>query len=100
LKSIFVYYSKKLKIIQGVIVMMASNVYLVNTWTGENKAVKKIALFPERDSKGEIFYKIEGQLNTDYFMISYYYDREQALTEFSVLLDALMNYQTQYLLEI
>lgn len=80
--------------------MIANNVYMVKTWTGEEKSVKKIALFPERDNSGTIFYKIEGQLNTDYFMINYYYDKEKAKIEFTRLLDTLMNYQTQYLLEI
>jgi hypothetical protein len=73
---------------------------MVKTWTGEEKSVKKIALFPERDGSGDIFYKIEGQLNTDYFMINYYYDPEQAKSEFTKLLEALMSFQTKYLLEL
>jgi hypothetical protein len=80
--------------------MIANNVFIVKTWTGEEKACKKVALFPERDGSGELFYKIEGQLNTDYFMISYYYDKELAKAEFLKLLDDLVNYQTQYLLEL
>lgn len=77
--------------------MIANTVYMVKTWTGEEKPVKKIVLFPERGPKGEIFYKIEGQLNTDYFMIHYYYDKEIAKAEFLKLLDALMNFQSDIL---
>jgi hypothetical protein len=73
---------------------------MVKTWTGEEKPVKKIVLFPERDNSGDIFYKIEGQLNTDYFMINYYYDPDQAKSEFTKLLEALMRFQTKYLLDL
>lgn len=73
--------------------MMDNNVYMVKTWTGEEKPCKKIVMFPERDPKGGIFYKIEGQLNTNYFMIHYYYDREQALNTFHRLLEDLINFQ-------
>jgi hypothetical protein len=80
--------------------MIANSVYMVKTWSGEEKPVKKIALFPERDNSGNIFYKIEGQLNTDNFMISYFYDPEQAKSEFTKLLEALVNFQTKYLLDL
>lgn len=80
--------------------MIANNVYTVRTWTGEEKPCKKITLFPERDSFGEIFYKIEGQLNTDYFMIDYSYDKEKALTEFLHLHEEMINFQVDYLLGI
>jgi hypothetical protein len=73
---------------------------MVKTWTGEEKGCKKIALFPERDGSGEVFYKIEGQLNTDYFMINYYYDKELAKKEFLRLLDAMMSQQVQSLREL
>lgn len=73
---------------------------MVKTWTGEEKGCKKIALFPERDSTGELFFKIEGQLNTDHFMISYYYDKDLAKTEFLRLLDAMMIHQVQYFNEL
>lgn len=78
--------------------MIANSVYMVKTWTGEVKPVKKIVLFPERDSSGEIFYKIEGQLNTDYFMISYFYDQEQAKKEYYRILDSFMTFQINNLL--
>jgi hypothetical protein len=73
--------------------MIANSAFIVKTWTGEEKACKKVALYPERDGSGELFYKIEGQLNTDYFMISYYYDQEQAKKEYYLILDSLMAYQ-------
>ena len=77
--------------------MVANSVYMVKTWTGEEKPLKKVVMFPEIDQSGIVFYKIEGQLNIDYFMINYYYDREKATDEFLKLLDALINFQTDYL---
>lgn len=73
--------------------MVSNNLYMVKTWTGERKPVKKIVMYPERDPKGNIFFKIEGQLNTDYFMISYDYNQEKAKTDFTELLDAFMKFQ-------
>lgn len=92
-KSIFIYYIKISQIFQGVIVMFSNNLYMVKTWTGDIKPVKKIAIFPERDQQGDIFFKIEGHLNGDYFMINYYYDQEKAVNEFYKLLDGLMKFQ-------
>ncbi|MDF2844771.1 MAG: hypothetical protein K0R00_3197 [Herbinix sp.] len=80
--------------------MIANNVYMVKTWTGDTKPVKKIAMFPERGPFGDIFYKIEGQLNTDYFMISYHYDLEDAKIVFAKLLDELIKFQIDYLNDI
>ena len=77
--------------------MLDHNVFTVKTWTGEIKQVKKIVLFPELDNKGEIFYKIEGQLNLDHFMIGYYYDRDKAMQVFTGLLNDLMEYQVHNL---
>lgn len=81
--------------------MMDDNMFTVRTWTGEIKQVKKIVLFPELDViSGDIFYKIEGQLNLDYFMISYHYDRDKAMQVFTGLLDDLMNFQVNNLQSI
>jgi hypothetical protein len=80
--------------------MLDHNVFTVRIWTGEEKQVKKIALFPEMDNKGEVFFKIEGQLNLDHFMINYYYDRDKALQVFTELLDDLMEYQVHNLQSI
>ena len=80
--------------------MITNSIFTVKTWTGEEKGCKKIALFPERDDSGVVFYKIEGQLNTDYFMINYYYDKGLAKKEFLRLLDAMMNQQVQSLREL
>lgn len=81
--------------------MLDHNVFAVKIWTGEIKPVKKIVLFPELDViSGEIFYKIEGQLNLDYFMISYHHDRDEALQVFTGLLNDLMEYQIHNLQSI
>jgi hypothetical protein len=80
--------------------MITNNVYLVKIWTGEEKPIKKIVMYPERDGNGIIFYKIEGQLNTDFFMISYSYDKQIAYETFHKLLDKLFDYQIRYLQEL
>jgi hypothetical protein len=80
--------------------MISNIVYPVKTWTGEEKLVKKIVIYPERDGNGIIFYKIEGQLNTDFFMISYFYDKQTAYETFHKLLDKLVDYQIRYLQEL
>lgn len=79
--------------------MLSNNLYMVNTWTGEPKPVKKITMFPEVDQKGTVFYKIEGQLNTDYFMISYSYDKDKAREEYDKLLDSIIEFQINGLKE-
>lgn len=68
------------------------NVFSIKTWTGDEKKVKKITLYPEIDEKGEIFFKIEGQINTEYFMINYNYDKELAIKEFYKLLDEFIQF--------
>lgn len=73
--------------------MLNNNVYMVKTWTGEVKPCKKVVLFPELDQSGTVFYKIEGQLNTDYFMIAYSYDLTIALSEFNRILTDFMESQ-------
>ncbi len=77
--------------------MFANNLYMVNTWAGEIKPVKKIALFPEVDQKGNVFYKIEGQVNTDCFMISYSYDKDKAKKDYDQLLEQLIEFQEKNL---
>ena len=81
------------------IVVIDNNVFMVKTWTGEVKPVKKVVLFPEKDKKGEVFYKIEGQINLDYFMINYYYDREKAQLEYNRLFSELFEFQEKRLVE-
>lgn len=78
--------------------MLDFNSFMVKTWYGEEKPVKKIVLFPERDQKGEVFYKIEGQLNLEYFMISYTYDKDKAIADFNKLLMELIDFQTNNLI--
>jgi hypothetical protein len=83
-----------------VIVLLDYNSLMVKTWTGEEKPVKKMTFFAEKDNKGEVFYKIEGQNNKDSFMIQYYYNKEQGLNEYIELLDILVNSQVKNLLEL
>ncbi len=73
--------------------MQSNNLYMVNTWSGELKPVKKITFFPEIDQQGNVFYKIEGQLNLDYFMISYSYDKDKAKAEYDRLLNEFIEFQ-------
>lgn len=77
--------------------MLSNNLYMVNTWAGDVKPVKKITFFPEVDQEGLVFYKIEGQLNMDYFMISYSYDKDKAKTEYDRLLGELVEFQEKRL---
>lgn len=77
---------------------MLNQMYTVKIWSGEMKPVKKITMYPEKDKQGDIFYKIEGQFNLDYFMIGYYYDKDKAKDAFGKLLNALIDFQAETLL--
>ena len=79
--------------------IVLNDLFTVKTWTGEVKPVKKIVLFPEIDQSGDIFYKIEGQLNLDYFMIDYSYNHIEAKEKYLTLLDELIEYQIKSLQE-
>jgi hypothetical protein len=77
--------------------MLDYNALMVKTWTGEEKPVKKLAFFPEKDPEGELFYKIEGQNNGSFFMIQYYYDRKRAWDDYIKLLTQLTEFQVNNL---
>jgi hypothetical protein len=80
--------------------MVDFNAMMVKTWTGEEKPVKKIAFFPEKDPEGELFYKIEGQNNGNIFMVQYSYDREKAWDEYINLLTKLIDFQVNNLQQL
>lgn len=80
--------------------MVTNHLFIIKTWAGDEKSVKKIVFFPEIDNKGELFYKIEGQLNTDFFMINYYYDEDIAKAEYYKLLDEMVKFQVKCLLKV
>lgn len=90
---IFCYYSKFSKYYQGVNGLLDTTGCKVITWTGEEKSVRKIAFFAEKDQKGDIFFKIEGQNNSSQFMVDYSYDRSKALKKYLELLDKLIDSQ-------
>lgn len=77
--------------------MTDAKTFKVKAFDGQEKEVKKITLFPEKDKSGEIFYKIEGWMNTSYCMIYFSYDRQQATEKYLELLEDLVNFQVDNL---
>jgi hypothetical protein len=87
-------------ILDGTGCKCVGGIYLLNdlkvkTWAGEEKQVKKIVFFPEKDESGEVFYKIEGWNNESYFMIDYSYNREIVWTKYIELLQRLVEFQAK-----
>jgi hypothetical protein len=82
---------------EGGIELLDAKTFKVKAYDGEEKEVKKITLFPEKDGYGDIFYKIEGWLNTSYCMIYFSYDRTQTWEKYLELLQELVDYQVDNL---
>jgi hypothetical protein len=82
---------------EGGIELTDAKTFKVKAFDGQEKEVKKIALFPEKDKDGEIFYKIEGWMNTSYCMIYFSYNRQQAWEKYLELLEDLVNFQVDNL---
>lgn len=77
--------------------MLGYRTFTVTTWSGKEMPVKKIAFFADKDQQGKVFYKIEGQNSSSFYMINFYYDRETAFEDYLKLLDALITSQVNNL---
>lgn len=73
---------------------------MIKTWAGEIRGAKKITFFVEKDNKGELFYKIEGQNNTEFFMIQYKREREEAWEIYIKLMNELVDNQEKNLKDL
>lgn len=69
----------------------------VKTYGGINKEVNKLAIFAETDQFGHVFYKIEGQNNSDLHAIKFVYDMDKAIEGFTELVRTVLTDQTEKL---
>lgn len=72
----------------------------ISTWSGEVKRLQRASLNAEKDQDGEIFYKISGSYRDGYghaaeetFMISYHYDKQEAMSRYIAIVESLLEVQ-------